>query len=137
MNRIHGGTVTPDSREAVMWSVELPGTEAAVPVLRHWARALADVPGLELVASEYGTNALWHSASGLPGGRIRAELSVAAEGVWISVQDDGPRPEPEEWDAECLDEHGRGLILVQAHVDECGEHLTPEGKHVVWALLRW
>jgi two-component sensor histidine kinase len=94
------------------------------------------MPDLELVACEYGTNALWHSASGLPGGRIHVELDVGAGWIRISVQDDGPKPVFDEWDPDCLDEHGRGLMLVQAHVDECGEHVTPEGAHVAWALLR-
>ncbi|GAA3943859.1 hypothetical protein GCM10023085_27310 [Actinomadura viridis] len=90
---------------------------------------------LELVASEYGTSALWHSASGLPGGRIRAELAVGGEGVRISVQDDGPDPSGEGWDADRLDEHGRGLVLVEACADRSGEYTTPEGRHVMWALL--
>ncbi|MFF5265117.1 ATP-binding protein [Actinomadura viridis] len=121
------------------WLIELPGTAASVPVLRRWVRAVLGTagvaPSLELVASEYGTNALWHSASGLPGGRIRAELAVGREGVRISVQDDGPDPSSEVWDADRLDEHGRGLVLVEAYADRAGEYTTPEGRHVMWALL--
>lgn len=141
MSRFPSGAVTSIAQTAecpkeVLWGVDLPGTDEAVPVLRRWVRALVDVPGLELVASEYGTNALWHSASGLPGGRIRVELALGVSWVRLSVQDDGPKPVREEWNEECLDEHGRGLVLVQAHVDECGEFPTPEGKHVAWALIR-
>ncbi|MFI0353455.1 ATP-binding protein [Actinomadura sp. 9N407] len=118
------------------WVVDLPGTAASVSLLRHWVRSVVGSKDLELVASEYGTNALWHSASGQPGGRIRAELTVGPGGIRIAVRDDGPGPPGEGWDEESLDEHGRGLALVAAHVAEVGEYVTPEGRHVMWALIR-
>jgi anti-sigma regulatory factor (Ser/Thr protein kinase) len=118
------------------WVVDLPGTAASVSLLRHWVRSVVGNRDLELVASEYGTNALWHSASGLPGGRIRVELTVGRDGVRIAVRDDGPHPSRRGWDAESLDEHGRGLALVAAHVERAGEYVTPEGAHVMWAVVR-
>jgi anti-sigma regulatory factor (Ser/Thr protein kinase) len=110
----------------------------AVPLLRRWVRGLlAQVPeiaaGIELIASEYATNALWHSASGLPGGRVRAELVLTADSAQISVYDQGALDvrasggDP--------DEHGRGLVLVQGHSDKHGGGVLPDGRHLVWAVI--
>ncbi|MBA9001572.1 ATP-binding protein [Thermomonospora cellulosilytica] len=121
------------------WRVDLPGTAEAVSLLRGWVRlVLTDVPqhvdAFELIASEYGTNALWHTASGGPGGRIRVELGVTADRIRLAVHDDGAPTASSKWAPECPDDHGRGLMLVAALADEHGRHATPTG-HVAWAAI--
>jgi anti-sigma regulatory factor (Ser/Thr protein kinase) len=122
-------------------AVELPCTDLAVPLLRRWVRGLlAQAPevvhGIELIASEYATNALWHSASGSPGGRIRAELLLAADSARISLYDQGALNErPSSGASDDPDEHGRGLVLVHGHADQHGGSVLPDGRHLAWAVL--
>ncbi|WP_067475455.1 ATP-binding protein [Actinomadura hibisca] len=133
------GPLSPSDQE-LFAAVELPGTKAAVPMLRRWVRALCSgssrrAGDLELIASEYATNALWHSASGLPGGRLRAEIQHSADNVRLTVYDGGPIGVSQTWPDEQLDEHGRGLMLVAAYADDYGDRRLPDGRHVAWALL--
>ncbi|MFV2195356.1 ATP-binding protein [Nocardiopsis sp. LOL_012] len=63
---------------------------------RRWAvratRARANVSeAVGLAVSELVTNALTHTASGLPGGQVLVELHRAAR-LELRVTDDGPRP---------------------------------------------
>jgi anti-sigma regulatory factor (Ser/Thr protein kinase) len=130
--------VTSDGGDRV-WRVDVPGVDEAISLVRRWVRLLlADDPELaeafELIVSEYSTNALWHSASGRPGGRIEIELCVGPERVHLKVKDDGaaalnPDPSPDD-----VDEHGRGLVLASAYADAIGHRDTPAGL-VAWALI--
>lgn len=91
----------------------MPGVAGAVTLLRHWVQLLVhDAPqlaeALALIVSEYGTNALWHSGSGAPGGRIRADLTLTFDQVRLTVLDDGPPTLPSDWAPDCPDDHGRG-----------------------------
>ncbi|MFD0901222.1 ATP-binding protein [Actinomadura sediminis] len=112
----------------------------SVPHLRRWVRlplaADADMAdAFELIISEYGTNALRHSASGAPGGRIKAELSLTARHVCLTVLDGGGpigRGAPARDDD--LPEHGRGLLLADAYADEAGRFDTLDGR-TSWALI--
>lgn len=122
-----------------VWRMDVPGVGAAIPLLRRWVRLLlADEPELaeafELIVSEYGTNALWHSASGSPGGRIRTELCVDAQRARLTVLDDGPWAVSGDSMPVDLDEHGRGLVLAGAYADEVGYHDTAGGR-AAWALI--
>ncbi|MEV5828844.1 ATP-binding protein [Spirillospora sp. NPDC052242] len=118
----------------------MPGVAESVPHLRRWVRLplagdadMADA--FELIISEYGTNALRHSASGAPGGRIKAELSVAVEHVCLAVLDGGgPVKNGAPADDE-LAEHGRGLVLACAYADEAGRFDTLDGR-TSWALIK-
>ncbi|MFC9973754.1 ATP-binding protein [Spirillospora sp. NPDC127200] len=135
------GAIPPVPADQELFAaVELPGTEAAVPTLRRWVRALLSgrcrqAGDLELIASEYATNALWHSASGLPGGLLRAEIQHDTERVRLTVYDNGPIGVPRTWPDDQLDEHGRGLMLVAAYADDYGAHRLPDGRHIAWAVL--
>ncbi|MFD0857225.1 ATP-binding protein [Actinomadura adrarensis] len=121
-----------------VWRVDVPGVTGAVPLLRCWVRLLLAedaelAEAVELIVSEYGTNALWHSASGAPGGRIGVELRVGCQQTRLTVVDDGPVPARA---AEEVDpaEHGRGLILAAAYAEETGQYDCADG-HAVWALI--
>jgi anti-sigma regulatory factor (Ser/Thr protein kinase) len=130
---------TPSVASARTWSVETPGVAGSVTLLRHWVQLLvADTPhlaeALALIVSEYGTNALWHSGSGAPGGRIRVDLALTCDQVRLTVLDDGPLTVPHEWAPDCLGDHGRGLTLVSEYADEHGHYDTPDG-HAAWAVI--
>ena len=132
------GTDTEADRDAHVWHVDVPGVTEAVSLLRRWVRLLlADSAELteafELIVSEYGTNALCHSASGMPGGRIGVELRIGRQQTRLMVLDDGPIPIPADEGSDPA-EHGRGLVLAAAYADETGQYDCADG-HVVWALI--
>ncbi|XVQ10669.1 ATP-binding protein [Spirillospora sp. CA-255316] len=119
--------------------MDLPGMDEAIPLVRRWVRLLlAEEPALAeafgLIVSEYGTNALCHSASGRPGGRIEVELRIAAERVQLMVRDEGPAPLSPDPVPGDLNERGRGLILAGAYADAVGHWDVPGGL-VAWALI--
>jgi anti-sigma regulatory factor (Ser/Thr protein kinase) len=135
----HSASCTTSDASSRTWTVEMPGVAGAVTLLRHWAQLpVADVPhlaeALALIVSEYGTNALWHSGSGAPGGRIKADLTLTPDQVRLSVLDDGPATVPNAWAPDCLGDHGRGLTLVSEYADDHGHDDTPDG-HAAWAVI--
>jgi hypothetical protein len=84
-----------------------------------------------LVVSELVTNAIVHTASE----HIVCELNDGAERVRIAVRDEGCAPgEPHPMAARPDDEHGRGLLLVDALCEAWGAHEQGPGL-VVWADL--
>ncbi|WP_171166892.1 ATP-binding protein [Streptomyces sp. I05A-00742] len=128
------------------WRFTAPALPTSVPRARHGVRDLMrrqKVPlagdrldGLLLIVSELVTNAVQHAALLSP--ELTVEVSVGPAGVRVAVEDGHPyRPRPLVPDEERIG--GRGLLLVQAVVDEAGgsydvEH-TPGGGKVVWASL--
>jgi anti-sigma regulatory factor (Ser/Thr protein kinase) len=133
-------TPVPQATRRRVWTVEVPGVAESVPLLRMWVRTVLAgrldlLQAVELIASEYGTNALWHSASGAPGGRIAVELSLGSEHVRLAVLDDGPTSVLNESRPANLADHGRGLGLAAAYADEHGHHDTPHGR-LSWALVK-
>jgi anti-sigma regulatory factor (Ser/Thr protein kinase) len=95
--------------------------------LPAWGMAgLLDTAGL--VATELVANAI------RSGEDIRVEVYADADRLYIEVFDTAPaRPEPR--DADALDEHGRGLLLVDACADAWGHRPVAGGK-IVWAAIR-
>ncbi|MFE3460599.1 ATP-binding protein [Nocardiopsis aegyptia] len=95
-----------------------------VAAARRWAaNATRATPRLSrpvaLVTSELVTNALVHTASGLPGGTVRVELEHKPLHLVLSVTDDGPRPGqdptyPAVPDLDPARPGGNGLRLVDA-----------------------
>ncbi|MET9835123.1 ATP-binding protein [Streptomyces sp. NPDC006385] len=84
-----------------------------------------------LVVSELVTNAIVHTASE----HIVCELHDGAELVRIAVRDEGCAPgEPHPLSARPEEEHGRGLLLVEALCHAWGAHEQDAGL-VVWADL--
>ena len=101
---------------------------------------------VELVVSELATNAV--QASNEPDGQPRRDHSgIGLPVVHLRLLSDGLRFVVEVWDsspqapiakqAEPVDEHGRGLMLVEALCERWGSEAVSgwRGK-VVWAELR-
>ncbi|XKK38357.1 ATP-binding protein [Nocardiopsis sp. ARC36] len=70
-----------------------------VKAARQWAaHATRSRPGLTdplaLTVTELTTNALRHTASGLPGGTVRIEIHRTRRHLELHVTDNGPPPEP-------------------------------------------
>lgn len=131
------------------WRYTAPALDSTVPRARHAVRDLMrrrHVPlredllqGLLLIVSELVTNAVRHAALLSP--EVGLEVSVGPEWVRVAVEDSHPyRPGPlEAFPDDEPRTGGRGLLLVQATVDEAGgrcdvEHTASGGK-VVWAAL--
>ncbi len=95
------------------------GTPDQVRAVRGYVRtgfaghAAAD--DAELVASELATNAVCHSASGLPGGIFLVHLArLTPDDVAIIVTDQGGTDQPRQPDTDLDSESGRGLAVVHA-----------------------
>ncbi|WP_052809623.1 ATP-binding protein [Streptomonospora alba] len=146
--RAPGEAGEPDHR------MSFAGQAASVGALRDWvARCLrrgpyehppAVVEDLLVCASELATNAVRHSASGLPGGTFAARLWQDSRRVRLEVADMGPRPGrptlPRIDDSTMDDgaaENGRGLGFVAALCEgECGTTTPPDPRgHTVWCRL--
>lgn len=104
-------------------------------VLRMWR---VDSDTAELLVSELVTNALNATVGGrsVYGGDsavtpIYLCLSLNDTTVLIEVWDGSPEP-PRVRDAAEDDEHGRGLLLVDALAKEWGHQVLPEGGKIVW-----
>ncbi|MDI6520220.1 ATP-binding protein [Streptomyces coelicoflavus] len=100
--------------------------------LSGWAVCEDTCDTAALVVSELVTNAIVHTASR----HIVCELHDADDLVRIAVRDEGcapGQPHPSE-DQQPEDEHGRGLLLVDALCDAWGAHEHGPGL-LVWAEL--
>jgi len=118
----------------------LPGTPESVSAARQIARELLgdDHPAMDttmLLISELVTNAVQHSRSGEPGGRVAVVLCSGPAGILIQVSDDGGPSEPRVSAMSADDpEHGYGLLLVDALADRWGSICSPEGR-VTWCRI--
>ncbi|MEV6294533.1 ATP-binding protein [Streptomyces sp. NPDC051896] len=121
---------------------DLPAQPAAVGTARRVVRDLLTAWGVPdgtrddavLVTSELVTNALVHTA----GERIACRLHGTADRIRIEVEDqDGGSTLPTALRAGPDDQHGRGLLLVDALSHDWGvTPLTGRPAQVVWAELR-
>jgi len=87
---------------------------------------------VELVASELVTNAVMHART-----PIAVTLRLDGEVLSVAVRDGDPRPmqRPSPGASGAPgEEHGRGLLLLDAMADEWGTSPTADGK-VVWATI--
>lgn len=116
----------------------IPGDATYLPVARAWVVGLLPTgcpraDDVALVVSELATNAVIHSASGMPGGVVDVLVDIEADAVALAVVDQGPalvpamRPEGES---------GRGLQIVTALADAYEVTTTPTGR-TVWCRLDW
>ncbi|MEU0492130.1 ATP-binding protein [Nocardiopsis sp. NPDC006139] len=71
---------------------------------------------LPMLVSELVTNAIKHTRSGLPDGRVTLRLDIYGDRIRLVVKDAGPRPgrRVRRGDPSPEDTHGRGLLLVEA-----------------------
>ena len=114
----------------------LPRDLTSVRLARHFVRDQIREWGLDailddalLVTSELAANAITHADSDC---EIRLTLSAAS--LRIDVGDGGtgtPEPQP----PSSTEEHGRGLVLVDAVASAWGLDVLPGSGKVVWAEL--
>ncbi|MBB5998480.1 ATP-binding protein [Streptomonospora salina] len=114
---------------------------------RSWAwrvtgRAYDRAHPMMLALSELHSNAIKHTVSGLPGGRVRIDITLLPQSVHLAVTDHGQRPEqpptrpqPCASSVDDIDEAGRGLALIQAISCAWGYYGTTGLPTTVWALF--
>lgn len=121
-----------------------PGESATVGKCRSLARRLAvdedQAEAAALCVSELVTNALVHSRSGLPGGRVTVAISVCSgqDRLRISVRDDGPRavrPARSGPGTTGLAESGRGLRIVAAVAADWGISQPADDQGIAWCVI--
>src|ERR1039457_164547 len=130
------GPAAPGS--GLRWRRVFPGEERQLGVLRRWlASLLPDCPARDDVtsgATELGSNALVHTASG-QGGWFTVEITWHKSAVRVAVADCGAPAGPRVIDNP-EGEHGRGLLVVRelsARTGACGD----ERGRLVWADVPW
>ncbi|MEU9089602.1 ATP-binding protein [Streptomyces sp. NPDC087901] len=126
--------------EALRYGFALPAHPESVAGARRLARARLDAWRLDddahdaaiLIVSELVTNAVVHTASA----RVVCELSRLETRLRIAVQDQGHQPGGPRLGAGADDEHGRGLLLVDAMCSAWGSRDAGDGSgRIVWAEL--
>jgi anti-sigma regulatory factor (Ser/Thr protein kinase) len=131
-----------DRRTAILGSVTILGRPEEVSGARAFvARTLADVgktPAVDadtatLLTSELVTNAIQHTASGVPGGTVTIVVVDVTDGVLIEVIDDGSAGAPVV-KGDLLTTDGHGLYLVQQLTAQWGYLQDPAGT-TVWFHL--
>jgi serine/threonine-protein kinase RsbW len=115
------------------WRV-FPGEEHALPAVRRWLRSLLPAgPARDdvlCVATELGSNAVRHTASGR-GGWFSVEVTWLESALRVAVADCGGAAEPhvhQDPDGE----RGRGLLLVRGLSLRTGVRGDRRGR-LVWA----
>jgi len=123
---------------ALRWRQVFQGEERQLAVLRRWlASMLPDCPARDdviSVATELGSNALRHTASGRSG-LFAVEVTWHESVVRVAVADGGGPTEPHVIEDPAA-EHGRGLLVVRglsARTGVAGDH---RGR-LVWADVAW
>lgn len=116
----------------------IPGDAAQLSLARAWVLALLPTgcpraDDVALVVSELATNAVLHSASGMPGGTVDVLVDVEPDAVALAVVDQGPALAPARRPA---GEGGYGLALVAALADAYEVTATETGR-TVWCRLDW
>jgi anti-sigma regulatory factor (Ser/Thr protein kinase) len=113
-----------------------PGDARQLGVLRKWIAGLLPAgpvrDDVAIVATELGSNAIRHSASGC-GGTFEVELAFTATAIRVAVADGGGPGRPRVI-AEADGEYGRGLLLVAGLAECLGADGGPGGR-VVWAQI--
>ena len=120
------------------WRQVFSGEERQLGLMRRWlAACLPECPARDdvvSVATELGSNAILHTASGR-GGWFAVELTWDQSTVRVAVADHGGPAEPhmiEDPDGE----HGRGLLLVHGLSARTGVTGNEQGR-IVWAEIAW
>ena len=104
---------------AMYWQRTFPGAPEQAGAARNFLRTLLpEHPSLDdmlLATDELVVNAIRHTRSGATGGTFRLEVLLDADGIAISVTDQGGPKEPTTQTSDTvLSECGRGLALVTA-----------------------
>ncbi|MFH8474097.1 ATP-binding protein [Streptomyces sp. NPDC018000] len=126
--------------EALRYCFALPAHPKSVAGARRLTRARLDKWRLDedtheaaiLIVSELVTNAVMHTESA----RVVCELHCLGRRLRIAVQDQGHQPGGPQLCRTADDEHGRGLLLVDAMSSSWGFRDAGNGSgRIVWAEL--
>jgi anti-sigma regulatory factor (Ser/Thr protein kinase) len=130
------GPGEPAEDPAVLGAITLPGLRRSVAYARAFLRDLLP-PGhpllddLVTVGSETVCNAVTHTASGDPGGRVTVVLLADRDAYRLEVTDDGAGGARPCLRAEDGGEGGRGMRIVDALARRWG-HRADGDRTVVW-----
>jgi hypothetical protein len=128
----------PAAANARRWRQVFSGEERQLGLMRWWlAACLPDCPARDdviSVATELGSNAILHTASGR-GGWFTVELTWNQSTVRVAVADHGSPAEPHTIN-DPDGEHGRGLLLVHGLSAQTGVTGNEQGR-TVWAEIAW
>jgi anti-sigma regulatory factor (Ser/Thr protein kinase) len=120
-------------------SLVFPGKPEHVRDLRQWVRdQLPPCPArddVEVIASELAANAVVHTASGQPGGKVTARLAWWPDRVRVLVGDGGAATAPVLVTG-AAGERQRGLALVDA-LAVTWAHAGGRGGRWTWADVAW
>lgn len=123
---------------AVIGRLTIPGAPEFVRNARRFtARAVGEHPCASealLLVSEVVTNAIGHSRSALPGGKVVVTISRFGEALLVTVADDGSDTSAPRITASPDGGTGNGLILVDALAAHWG-HDRDESGATVWFTL--
>lgn len=134
------GSTSPSSPLApdLRWRQVFPGHERELSNMRRWlSLLLPDCPARDnvlSVATELGSNAIQHTASG-QGGSFTVEITWRPSTAQVTVADFGSPAEPHVID-EPTGECGRGLLLVRGLSVRTG-HTGDQRGRLVWAQIPW
>ena len=103
------------------------GRHFVIDRLADWG--WADSYTAALLVSELLTNAVTHV-----GGVVGVEVEMDAEGITVGVHDDGTELPPVTR-SHHLDEHGRGIVLVNALAKTWGSREWADHSKTVWFKL--
>ncbi|HUZ50994.1 MAG TPA: ATP-binding protein [Streptosporangiaceae bacterium] len=124
--------------QALRWRRVFPGEARELAALRRFLAVLlpecAARDDVVCVATELGSNAIRHTASGRDG-RFAVEIVWDAAAVHVAVSDGGAVSGPHVVE-EPRHESGRGLLLVRSLSRLCGVCGDHRGR-VVWADVPW
>ena len=128
----------PALEPGMRWRRVFPGDGRQLGVLRRWLESLLPAgparDDVTCVATELGTNAIAHTASGR-GGWFAVEITWNRPLVRVAVADCGAPGGPRVVD-DPAGVHGRGLLVVRGlsiRTGVCGDH---RGR-LVWADVPW
>jgi len=123
---------------ALRWRQAFPGQERQLRVVRRWlASLLPECPARDdviSVATELGSNAVRHTASGR-GGVFTVEVTWVDSLVRVAVADGGSTTRPHVIEDPAAEE-GRGLLLVRGLSVRTGVTGDHRGW-LVWADIAW
>jgi anti-sigma regulatory factor (Ser/Thr protein kinase) len=109
----------PENEHVFALTRAFAGLPESVREARSWVAgffAAPDAPDAALMASELVTNAIVHSASGLPGGSVTVMVAASEETVRVDVIDQGALPTS----ATAPRGLGKGLAIVARLADVFG-----------------
>ncbi|GAA4231965.1 hypothetical protein GCM10022254_30630 [Actinomadura meridiana] len=92
-----------------------------------------DLDDVELMVSEIATNAVRHSASGMPDGGVWVRVLVSAQRLRVEIGDDGRAVGCPTIPAQGAGwgESGRGLLVVDGLADRWETLVDGDGRHTV------